>query len=596
MWRRIVFTAVLLAVIGGVYYYLESGDGSGKEAKEKEKPQLLDFKEGDVTAFTIKKPDGSSVTISKSGGDWKITDPVKTPADQSVAGRVVSSGAGLLGEKDLGDVSDPAEFGLKTPAMVAFVLSSNQTRILKIGDKTPNGYEYYVMAGESGRVFTIDGRSAESMLKSLADLRSGKLMPFDTLATASFEIETPGSVLAGERVKEEKVKPEEARWRLVKPEPAEADKGEVIKLLSRVTEVKAEDFVEEEAADLAKYGLAKPEITVRLVSDDAKKAGLMIGAPTPEGGRYAKTEGSGAVIRVSADTFSTLSGAGARLRLATFTGVDRPRIKSVRGETAQWIYTAERKKAAARDDDDEWRFIQPPGMAADNLSFAALVYQIETAKYAKIIAKPDKPSAYGLDKPSLTLVVTLDDGEKTIKTGSKADSHGERYFATVSGRPEVFEIEKSTFDSFARPLSDLENRRFFMIRFEDVGRIVVNRLGQRFEGVREGGEYKLTSPEKKTLPMEVWRGFVWKIINLRYENLRQGPQGATGLEKPPLSISVYNASGVLVDEVSVGARDPKHDVFYAKSAKKSPVVAVEAQFARDDIVNSLESLLGFGKR
>ncbi len=596
MWLRIVFTAVLLAVLGGVYYYLESGGDPGKEAKEKEKPKLLDFTPGDVTAFTIKKPDGSSVTISKSAGDWKITDPVKTPADQNVAGQVVSTGAGLLGEKDLGDVSDPAEFGLKTPVTLTFVLSNNQTKILKIGDKTPNGSEYYIMAGESRRVYTVDGRSAESMLKALSDLRSRKLMPFDTLATVSFEIEMGGSALAAERVKEEKVKPEDARWRIVKPEPAEADKGEVIKLLSRVTEVRAEDFVEEEAGDLAKYGLAKPEITVWLVSEDGKKTGLMIGAPAPEGGRYAKIYGSGAVIRVSADIVSIVSVSGDKLRLTAFTGIGRPKIKSIRGETAQWSYTAERKKAANKDDDDEWKFIQPSGMVADNLSFAALVYQIEKARYTKIIAKPDKPSAYGLDKPSLTLTVTLDDGEKTIKTGSKADFHGERYYATVTGGPEVFEIEKSTFDSFARPLSDLENRRFFMIRFEDVGRIVVNRLAQRFEAVREGDEFKLISPEKKDLPMESWRGFVWKIINLRYENLRQGPQGPTGLEKPSLTISVYNTSGVLVDEVSVGARDRKYDIFYAKSVKKSAVLAVNSQFVRDDISNSLESLLGSDDR
>ena len=189
MWLRIVLTAVLLAVLGGAYYYFESGDNSGKETKKKEKPKLLDFTPGDVTAFTIKKPDGSSVSLNKFASDWKITDPVKTPADQSMAGQVVSTAASLLGEKDLGAVSDPAEFGLSAPVTLTFVLSGNQTKILEIGDKTPNGSEYYVMAGESGRVYTVDGRSAESMLKSLLDLRNRKLMPFDTLATVSFEIE-----------------------------------------------------------------------------------------------------------------------------------------------------------------------------------------------------------------------------------------------------------------------------------------------------------------------------------------------------------------------------------------------------------------------
>jgi hypothetical protein len=587
--------AGLLAVLGGAYYYLESG-GSREAAKEKKKSKLLDFAPGNVTAFTIKRPDGSCVTVNKSASGWKITDPIKAPADQSAADQVVSAGAGLSSEKDLGDVSDPAEFGLKTPVSLTFVLSGAQTKILKIGDKTPNGSGYYVMAGDAMKLSAIDGRSAESMLKSLLDLRSRKPMPFDTLATVSLEIQMGGTTLAAERVKEDKVKPEEARWRIVKPESGEADRGEVIKLLSRVAEVKAESFVEEDAADLAKYGLAKPEMTVWLVSDDGKKAGLMIGAPAPEGGRYAKTYGSSAVIRISSDIVSAVSGSAGKLKLMTFTGIDRQKIKSVRGETAQWLYTAERKKAANKEDDDEWKFIQPSGIVADNLSFAALVYQIEKAKYSKVIANPDKPSAYGLDRPSLTLTVTLDDGEKTVKTGSKAGLGGERYFATVTGRPEVFEIDKSTLDSFARPLSDLENRRFFMIRFEDVGRIVVNRLAQRFEVVRDGVEYKLISPEKKTVPQEKWRGFAWKIIDLRYDTLRQGPQGETGLEKPSLTISVYNTSGVLLDDVSVGARDQAHDIYYAKSSKRSVVRAIDSRFVKDEIVKSLESLLGADER
>ena len=176
------------------------------------------------------------------------------------------------------------------------------------------------------------------------------------------------------------------------------------------------------------------------------------------------------------------------------------------------------------------------------------------------------------------------------------DKAAERYFATVTGRPEIFEIDKPTFNSFARPLSDLENRRFFMIRFEDVGRIVVNRLGQRFEVARDGAQFKLISPENKTVTMENWRGLVWKIINLRYDNLRQGPQGPVGLEKPSLAISVYNTSGVLVDEVSVGAKDPARDIYYANSSKKRAVCAIDAVFVNDEIVKSLEGLLGSDDR
>ncbi|MBF0633837.1 MAG: DUF4340 domain-containing protein, partial [Nitrospinae bacterium] len=537
-----------------------------------------------------------SVSLIRSASDWKIIDPVKTPADQSAAEQVVSAGAALSSEKELGDISDPAEFGLKTPTELTFVLASNQTRILKIGDKTPNGSGYYVMAGDAKKAFTIESRSAESMLKSLFDLRGKKLLAFDTLSTASFEIEALGAALSAERVKEGNVKPEDARWRIVKPDTAEADKGEVIKLLSRVTEAKAESFVEESAADLARYGLEKPEITVRLVSDDGKKAGLMIGSSAPEGGKYARIGDSGAVIRISADVASTVSESVAKLRLTTFTGVDRSKIKRIRLETANGSYTAERKKAEKKDDDDEWKFIEPAGMVADSLLFSALAYDIERARYSRMIPRPEKLSTYGLDKPSFTLTVTLDGAETTILAAYKEDKQGYRYYASAPGRAEVFEIEKSTFDSLAKTAHDFENRRFFIVRSDNVGRIVVKRLGQVFDISREGEGFALKSPEKRIIPVEKWREFAWKIIEMKYETLRQGPQGATGVEKPSLAISVYNASGELVDEVSVGGYDQARDFYFAKSSKKNAVLAVNSRFVKEDVINYLETLIGIDER
>ena len=81
-----------------------------------------------------------------------------------------------------------------------------------------------------------------------------------------------------------------------------------------------------------------------------------------------------------------------------------------------------------------------------------------------------------------------------------------------------------------------------------------------------------------------------------YETLRQGPQGATGVEKPSLAISVYNASGDLVDEVSVGSYDQARDFYYATSLKKKPVLAVNSRFVKEDVINYLETLIGIDER
>jgi hypothetical protein len=156
--------ACLLALLGGVYHYQQSGDITGEATKEKKKSKLFNFAPGDVTAFTIKRPDGSSVSLNKSASGWKINYPIKSPAEQDVANQAVSAGANLLIEKELGDISDPDEFGLKTPVELTFVLASGQTKILKIGARTPNGSGYYVMTAEGKMAYTIDGRSAEGML------------------------------------------------------------------------------------------------------------------------------------------------------------------------------------------------------------------------------------------------------------------------------------------------------------------------------------------------------------------------------------------------------------------------------------------------
>ncbi len=257
-------------------------------------------------------------------------------------------------------------------------------------------------------------------------------------------------------------------WRITEPLDVKADDTEVSGIVSNLASLEIQRVVDEKAADLAQYGLAKPRVTVGFKkAGDAAESRLLLGDKNATGGElYAALPGSPRVFLVSSFLETTFDKGTFALRDKIILSFDRAKVDSldIVGKDQRLAFA----KAA-----DGWRLTSPVDARADQGQVEGAVGSLQTLAM-KSIAEPNAAekdyAKYGLDKPDLTATVGAGSTRATIVIG-KADESGFQYARDVS-RPMIVTIDpalvnalRNGADSF-RPKDVFEFRSFTATRLE----------------------------------------------------------------------------------------------------------------------------------
>src|SRR5687768_15264541 len=123
----------------------------------------------------------------------------------------------------------------------------------------------------------------------------------------------------------------EAGWQLVEPDKAEADPSELSAVTSNLGSLEVQRVVEENPADLARYGLNPPRVDVafRLKGEKSFRH-LLLGEKTPTGSDlYAKLQDGKRVFLVSSYLDSTFNRKPFDLRDKSILEFDREKVDSL---------------------------------------------------------------------------------------------------------------------------------------------------------------------------------------------------------------------------------------------------------------------------
>ena len=201
----------------------------------------------------------------------------------------------------------------------------------------------------------------------------------------------------------------------------------------------AERTVEENADDLAKYGLKEPKGKGEIVYNDGTKASILVGDASPADERlfYAAVEGQHTVVLVEGNAY------------VYFTGKAKDYVSPVLSPAAQRSASESAKMTVSKQGADglvlersgeSWSMSAPIKAQLDEQKSSGTVNGLYglNAEYCEVIKPDDAAKAkYGLDKPAVT--VTLKDGavDITLKIGNAAvrndESEKERYYCTIQG-------------------------------------------------------------------------------------------------------------------------------------------------------------------
>ena len=272
-------TGILLLVAAAlgafIYFYEIQGAQSRREAAEQEKRLFTGVEQSAIEWIALAPPGVAPSRIERRDGAWRMVEPVDFPADTFGADSLASTLATLGSESVLEDPGPPEEYGLGDGARVVRFSAGGKEHELRLGKDSPVGQNTYASTG-SGSIYTIARYKAASLDKKPDDLRDKRVLDFDRESIRRVTASWPGGRVVLEReakpaepeaknaeAEAKPAAPAQPGWRIVEPIAARADGDAVDQMLSDLSLLRAEGFVDDPPPDAA-AGLAPPAFEIAL--------------------------------------------------------------------------------------------------------------------------------------------------------------------------------------------------------------------------------------------------------------------------------------------------------------------------------------------
>lgn len=246
---------------------------------------VLDTPEGVVTMEKVKREqtirkqneDGTLTTETSEIQVWQSDD---LNLDEDVAGRIAFNGGLYKSTRrvvEKASAEDLTTYGFTQPHKLTFATADKEV-VLIVGDKTPDGGSYYVMAEGDDAIYTGSAYVTESLLPTRLGLTSKNLYGRDdTLPQdiTTIRFERDGQLLADATVDEA------GNWKLTEPAPMSADAGSFGTMQQAFAGLTVTEHVAWATDDLAVYGLDAPRYAFAYTVA-GKPQQLLIGGRNPD--------------------------------------------------------------------------------------------------------------------------------------------------------------------------------------------------------------------------------------------------------------------------------------------------------------------------
>ena len=385
----------------------------------------------------------------------------------------------------------------------------------------------------------------------------------------------------------------EIDWVVAAPFETEADDNAATAIATTLAALDIRREVEQEAADLAPFGLTDPTVSVTFATPDGEPLTLSVGDETPTGGeRYAAI--GNRVILVADFVESTLNRTGFELRdrsILEFTGPDVTSFTVEQGDDALRFAKA----------DGDWRVVEPLEARADFGLVEAMVGRLGSGEMLAIeseSAAEDALEPFGLDAPRLTATVEVGDESYTLLVGD--ENPETTVYARDAARNLVFTIDAALVDDLARGADAYRQQDLFDFRPFNATALTIVRDDRtvRFEQEpaanedeaaddADGGEetWRRVEPEPADVERPEMDVLLRALSDLRADSFVESRQG-TGLEAPLAVITATFGDDGEEERVLIGRSG---DVTYGMHGDE-PGAAVVDSTAVDEAFEALDTL------
>lgn len=291
-------------------------------------------------------------------------------------------------------------------------------------------------------------------------------------------------------------------WKLDVPYDVDLDQSKIEDIAYSFASMYAESLVEEKAADLATYGLAKPAQKATATLTDGTTRTYLLGSKTPTGNTYYLMKpDSQAVYAVWMNHGSNFSATVTDLRWRKMVTLDKEKMKYIylkwKGEKALEIDLAGQARSNAYVFGSVVMtkpYRQPRGVDSEKLqSLLDSIYFSEIKGFVEDNVKD--LSAYGLDPAEGEVILKDETNTVHLLVGKNVDDYT-TYFRYPNSR-NVYTIERSRVDSLRQKAFPLADKFAFIVNIDWVDRIDMTHADGRAyaveikrEGKDEDGNWK----------------------------------------------------------------------------------------------------------
>lgn len=270
--KKVIITASVLAVIavGSLSaFFIVKNKQDIKQQTEIEKANeniLFSFNSDNVTGVDFECPDGEFIA-EHNGESWHFTNTNEISPNQDYIINVVSYMSNLTAEKSYGDLqdTDPSRYGLDSPRTITCHTDEKDYTIY-MGSPTPTNEAFYCMVEGRDKIYSIDYSYGSVLYTSLDLLRTKNFIGLSDNEFQEIEI-----IRNGESIYTTK-KGEDNIWKFDgEYSNLQLDSTKVTAMISVLTRLKAEEFVELKLTDYSKYNFDEPYAKMRFKDTSGKE-------------------------------------------------------------------------------------------------------------------------------------------------------------------------------------------------------------------------------------------------------------------------------------------------------------------------------------
>lgn len=372
-------------------------------------------------------------------------------------------------------------------------------------------------------------------------------------------------------------------WKMAEPVETDADQTEVSSLTSNLATVEVNRVIDENAADLAQYGLATPAVEIAFKADGNVSGALALGEKTPTSGDlYAVRPGEKKVFLVSAFLENTFNKKPFDLR-------DKRILRFERDKADSLDVTMGPTHIVLARAGSEWNVTQPIQARGDYGAIEGLLTRLSSAPMTKLVeSTPKDLKAYGLAQPEVVLAIGTGSSKAELAVGK--EQNGEVH-AQDRARNLVFTIDPTLATDLRKGVDDYRDKDLFEFRPFNAARVKIARGSDTYEFEKVAGKDGAADKWQRVgaTPAEVegakMDDLLSKLSALRAQSF-SGSADSTGLQAPALIVSV-SYDGDKFERVRIGRSGGES--FAARD--QEPGAARLDQTAFDDAVKALDAAL-----